>query len=32
MHGNEAASDNDFRYAWLPKLDLAYAVQRVFEP
>src|ERR1700730_16579885 len=25
MYGKEATADNDFRYDWLPKLDLAYA-------
>ena len=31
MYGKEATADNDFRYDWLPKLDLAYDVLRMFE-
>jgi formate dehydrogenase major subunit len=31
MYGKEATADNDFRYDWLPKLDVSYDVLRVFE-
>jgi formate dehydrogenase major subunit len=31
MYGKEATADNDFRYDWLPKLDLSYDVLRMFE-
>jgi formate dehydrogenase major subunit len=31
MYGNEATADNDFRYDWLPKLDVSYDVLRTFE-
>jgi formate dehydrogenase major subunit len=31
MYGKEAAADNDYRYDWLPKLDVSYDVLRVFE-
>jgi formate dehydrogenase major subunit len=31
MYGKEATAENDFRYNWLPKLDLAYDVLRMFE-
>jgi len=31
MYGKEATADNDFRYEWLPKLDVVYDVLRTFE-
>ena len=31
MYGREATADNDFRYEWLPKLDVVYDVLRAFE-
>jgi formate dehydrogenase major subunit len=31
MYGTEATADNDFRYEWLPKLDVVYDVLRTFE-
>jgi formate dehydrogenase major subunit len=31
MYGKEATAENDFRYDWLPKLDVVYDVLRVFE-
>lgn len=31
MYGAKATKDNDFGYGWLPKLDVAYDVLRMFE-
>lgn len=31
MYGDKATKDNDFGYAWLPKVDVAYDILRMFE-
>jgi formate dehydrogenase major subunit len=31
MYGKAATVDNDYRYSWLPKLDVTYDVLRAFD-